>query len=262
MGWTGYLREFHGARPGITEDVLRRCVLDGRTPYDWLLEAVPPEGRTLDLACGNTPLHRRLADRPYVGIDTSAAELAAARQAGARSLVRASGTAIPLAAGTVDVVVCSMALMVLTPLPKAIAEIGRVLVPGGVLVAIVPARGPLRPMDVPIVTGLMAALGRRLDYPADLQLRPLGELLGQAGLRLESDQRRRYGYPLRGAEDADLFLSSLYLPGLRAVHYRAGRRYLRGLARVRAELPVPIRRVIARRRPGGRWGPSAEQAVY
>lgn len=255
MGWAEYLRTFHDERPGVTDAVLGRSRGGGEQgdPYSWLLEAVPPAaGRVLDLACGSAPLFRRLIERPhprlYVGVDASAGELRAARQAGAQPLVRASANAIPLPAGSVDVVVCSMALMVLTSPDRALAEISRVLAPDGLLVATVPARGPIRPVDLPVVTALMAALGRRLTYPGDQALRRLDDALARAGLRLESDVQRRFGYRLRARRDADLFLSSLYLPGLPPSRRRLGRAYLRTLARMRAELPVPIRRVTARRR--------------
>ncbi len=41
--WDRYVAEYHDARPGITEDVLADARDDrGRSPYDWLVEAVPP----------------------------------------------------------------------------------------------------------------------------------------------------------------------------------------------------------------------------
>lgn len=39
--WSGYLRVFHSAQPGITEQVLRHASDEGRDPYDWLIEALP-----------------------------------------------------------------------------------------------------------------------------------------------------------------------------------------------------------------------------
>jgi SAM-dependent methyltransferase len=69
------------------------------------------------------------------------AELAAARVAGAGPLLRASATAIPLRDVSVDVVTCSMSLMVFSPLPQVLAETARVLRPGGRLVATIPACG-------------------------------------------------------------------------------------------------------------------------
>ncbi|TDE35701.1 class I SAM-dependent methyltransferase [Actinomadura sp. 6K520] len=248
MAWHRYLKQFHGEHAAITEQVLSRCAdRDGGNPYDWLLEAVPPGARVLDLACGSAPLRHALHDRRYLGVDTSPAELAAAQRAGAAPLVRADASALPLAPGSVDVVICSMALMILTPLHRVLTEIARVLVPGGALVATVPDRRPLRPLDLAIAGGLLAALGGGLGYPNDRALRHLPDLLVQAGLRLDGDERRRYGYRLWSAADADRFALSLYLPGRPPSSRRRGRGYLRALSRLNAEAPVPIRRIVAHR---------------
>ena len=51
--------------------------------------------------------------------------------------------------------------------------------------------------------------------------------------------------PGRTTADADLFLDSLYLPDLPGARYRAARTVLHAMARARAALPVPIRRVVA-----------------
>jgi SAM-dependent methyltransferase len=178
-------------------------------------------------------------------VSTGPAELAAARVAGAGPLLRASATAIPLRDGSVDVVTCSMSLMVFSPLPLVLADVARVLRPGGRLVATVPAGGPLRGRDVLVVAGLLAALGRRPAYPAGRELGRLPAHLAQAGLRLAGDERRRFGYRLRNAAGAAQFLSSLYLPGLPEGRRRLAGAYLRLLARFGTELPVPLRRIVA-----------------
>lgn len=245
--WQRYLAEFHGDHPGITERVLRHSTGRDGDPYDWLLVAVPASGRVLDLACGSAPLRHAFQGRPYLGVDLSSAELAQARRTGAGPLARASASALPLAPGSVDVVVCSMGLMVLTPLPEVLAEIGRVLAPGGVLVATVPDRRPLRWTDLAMVAGLLAALGAGLGYPGDRALRRLPDLLAQAGMRLDGDERRRYGYRLLTRADADLLAASLYLPGLPPSRRRRARGYLRALRPLHAEAPMPIRRIIAHR---------------
>jgi len=248
VSWPSYLADFHQRYPGITEAVLTRAHERGRTGYQWLLESVPPHGRVLDLACGSAPLWPALMGHPYVGVDVSAAELALALARGAGPLLRADATALPLATASTDTVVCAMALQIMTPLPDVLSEIGRVLVPGGRLVALVPDRRPLRGADLLWLAGLVAALGRTLGYPNDAALRQrLPELLGAAGLRLASDQRRRFTYRLRTPADADLLLSSLYLPGEPAWRLRAARRWLNALAHVRADLPVPLRRIVATR---------------
>jgi SAM-dependent methyltransferase len=162
-------------------------------------------------------------------------------------VVRASAAALPLPDASVDVVVCSMAVQVLTPLPVVLAETARVLVPGGRLVAIVPGRGPLRPADVAVLAVLLAVLGRGLGYPNDAAVRRLPGLCAGAGRRLVAPERRRFTYPLVDRAAADRFLDSLYLPDLAARRYRAARVVLRALVRARVRLLVPIRRIIAAR---------------
>ncbi|MGP3919839.1 class I SAM-dependent methyltransferase [Nonomuraea sp. 10N515B] len=247
MSWAAYLRAFHEERAGITEEVLRRCRnRGGEDPYRWLLAALPQRGLVLDLACGSAPLSADLAaGHRVVGVDAAFAELQAAPRHRRMGLVLGDARALPVATACVDVVVCSMALMVLTPVSEVLAEIRRVLRPQGMLAATVPATGPLRATDLPPVAGLVATLGRRLGYPGD---RPLGrapELFARSGLRVVGDERRRFGYPLRGPRDADLLLESLYLPGLPASRRRWARRYLRLLTMAEWEMPVPVRRILA-----------------
>ena len=247
MTWAGYLERFHAASPGVTELVLRRARDDDTDPYDWLAEVVPPQGRVLDLGCGSAPLFRMLPGRSWAGLDTSAAELAAAQTAGAGPLLRARASAIPLRDASVDVVACSMSLMVATPVPGVIAEIARVLRPGGLLAATVPAAGPLRPADRAFVAGLVTALGRAPAYPAGRFTARIPSLLAGHGLRVTSDSRRRFGWRLRGRADAALLLSSLYLPGVPAARQGVALVYLRFLARLGYEVPVPLRRITAER---------------
>lgn len=242
----GYIEDFHGGRPGITEAVLRRARDDDDCdPYAWLLAAVGDATAVLDLACGNAPLWPALAARAYLGIDSSASELAAARARGAHELLQASATRLPLPDACAGMVTASMALMVLTPLPEVLAEVRRVLVPDGRLVATVPTTGPLRARDLAVVAGLATALGRLPGYPNGAALPQLPDRLARVGLRVITDERRRFGYPLRTAADADLLLRSLYLPGLRPARLRLGRAYLRGLARCGVELAIPLRRIVA-----------------
>lgn len=241
-GWSGYLRSFHADRAGITERLLLRSTAEGATPYDWLLEAVP-QGRVLDLACGSAPLWPSLAGRSWVGIDLSDAELRLARTRGAGPLAVGSSATLPLADRSVDVVVVAMALMLMTPLAATLSDIARVLVPGGTLVATVPAARPLHLRDLLVLAPLIRDLGIAPGYPGDRELAHADALCGAAGLRLASDERRRFAFATGGAAGAGAWFDSLYLPGVDA--RRLGRARERVTQRAPATLPVPIRRLVA-----------------
>jgi SAM-dependent methyltransferase len=104
-----------------------------------LLEILPPPGRrTLDLGCGEGRLSRVLAGRGHrvVGVEASATLVAAARADEPSIEVHVADAAdLPLADGSVDLVVASMVLMNLDDLPAAMREVARVLAPGGRLCA-------------------------------------------------------------------------------------------------------------------------------
>lgn len=241
--WRAYLADFHAEQPGITEDVLGRARNDGDTPYGWLAEEVPAGARVLDLACGNGALRPRLDPRRYLGVDNVAAELAAARRRGVPEVVRADATRLPLPDGSVDTVVCSMALMLL-PLEATLREIRRVLSPGGRLVATLPASRPLTAGDAGRYARLLLALRRPgLDFPNDESLaRPEG-LFTRAGLRVVADRRRRFAYPIRKPADGRRLVHSLYLPDIAEDRLAAGLRIAGGW--VGAEIGIPLRRLTA-----------------
>lgn len=86
----------------------------------------------LDLACGTGRyglLARESGAQAVIGLDNSAAML---RENPLSLIAQATSEAIPLAGGSVDVVLCGLALGHLPRLEPSIAEISRVLKPGGV----------------------------------------------------------------------------------------------------------------------------------
>lgn len=100
-----------------------------------LLELLPAPGRrTLDLGCGEGRLGRVLTSLGHrvTGIDASATmvRLAASHEMPEPAVV-ADAIELPFADGAFDLVVAYMALHDIDQMPQAVAEIARVLEPGG-----------------------------------------------------------------------------------------------------------------------------------
>jgi arsenite methyltransferase len=130
----------------------RRFLTALRHPVDWL--NIPQGGVALDVGCGPGSVTASLAetagpDGLALGVDISEAMLARAVRAHAGPQVgflRADAQRLPLRDDTVDAAV-SIAVLQLIPDPAAaLAEIARVLKPGGRLAVMVPSLRP--PVDV------------------------------------------------------------------------------------------------------------------
>jgi SAM-dependent methyltransferase len=245
-GWSTYLRRFHEDRPGITEHILTRCRAEGMDPYRWCAQALPDQdGPVLDVACGSGPMADHLDG--WIGADDSAAELAIAQEQRRHPAVRGSATQLPLRAGTLDAVVCSMAMQIIDPLTRALAELARVLRAGGRAVLLLPAPGPLPWRDLVVYGHLQLALRQRIGYPNDHALRPgrLRRASESVGLRVTRDERLPFTLPLGTASDVDDLLASLYLPGVGPGRVDAGRRVLGG--RAGGSVTVPLRRIVLER---------------
>ena len=120
-----------------TYDVLPNPLIRAEEPaVRRLLEDVSP-GRALDAACGTGRHAAFLAERGHrvIGVDRSPAMLAHARaRVPEATLAVGSLLALPIPDASVDVAVCALALMHLPDLRPAVAELARVLRPGGRLV--------------------------------------------------------------------------------------------------------------------------------
>lgn len=250
-GWDAFLEDFHHQRPGITAGILNRSFANGITPYDWLSEAVPDTDAVIDVACGSGPLATRLASR-WTGIDRSVSELALI-PAGHRVVVGDSAS-LPFADGTADSVVCSMSLQVLQPLAGVLAEIARVLRPGGRLVAIVPGRKPLTLRDRWRYLRLIRAIGAGLAAPNDGPLGQLTKVMNQAGLNVVDDDCRRFAYQFDQPTVAENFVSSLYLRNVPPMRVAAANTLARSW--IDTALGVPIRRFVCVRDIPGRSAPA------
>ncbi|MFP3906094.1 MAG: class I SAM-dependent methyltransferase [Acidimicrobiales bacterium] len=212
--WPHYLERFHAERPGITEDLLLDCRDDaGRDPYQWLASGVTPGGRVLDLACGSGPMHGLLGPG-WIGVDRSAEELERASANDAGPVARADALALPLPSHSVDAVVCSMALMLVSPLTRALDEIRRVLVPGGALHVMVPARRPLTAGDTRRYLRLYLALASPARFPPSPMRRHSTGVLSDAGFSVATVERQRFDYPLVDPASGRRLVDALYLPGV------------------------------------------------
>jgi SAM-dependent methyltransferase len=105
-------------------------------PLRRLLDALPP-GEVLDAACGSGRHSAYLAARGHAvtGVDQSADMLAMARQKvpGGRFLP-GDLSALPLDDASVDAALCALALVHVADIRQAIAELARVVRPGGRIV--------------------------------------------------------------------------------------------------------------------------------
>jgi SAM-dependent methyltransferase len=248
--WKLFLADFHRDRAGVTEAVLSRATAGDHSPYRWLGRAVSADARTiLDLAAGSGPMSRELAQpgRTVVGVDLSEAELALAAERGPGPWVRADALRLPFRDGSVDVVTSSMGLIVVRPLEGLLAEITRVLRPGGVLAAIAPTVRPLGPLDLVTVSQISRRLHARPRFPGPVELAGFHKTLDAVGLTRVEDKRERYRFSVRSREDAELVMSALYLPSTRRSRVEAAVEYLEDrLQRSESvEIAIPMRRVVA-----------------
>jgi ubiquinone/menaquinone biosynthesis methyltransferase len=137
------------------------------------LAAVKPSDRVLDLACGTGDILSGAAPGPRagVGLDITHRMLQLARDRGRRGMwVCGDMTALPLRAGTFDVVTTGYGLRNVPDLAGAVREIDRVLAPNGRLLALDfnrPDNAVVRFVYLAYLTAVGSALGFVLHRDAD-----------------------------------------------------------------------------------------------
>lgn len=252
VDWPAYLARFHAERPGVVEDVLSRASRAGQSPYRWLARAVSEDATTVvDLASGSGPVARELArpGRTVVGLDLSADELRLAARRGAGPLVRGDARTLPFRDASVDVVTSALGLVVVQPVEEVLAEVARVLRPGGVLAAIAPALRPLAPSDLRRLGRLSTTLRGGPRFPGPVELAGFRRGLAEHGLQVVEDKRERYRFTVGTSDDAWLLVSSLYLPHTSPARVAAAVDHLSEAAEREGgvEIAIPVRRIVALR---------------
>jgi ubiquinone/menaquinone biosynthesis C-methylase UbiE len=120
--WADTYDDFHNPLISVEEPIIRRMV-----------DSIPP-GRALDAACGTGRYARYMSERGHKvsAVDMTPAMLDRAR-ANAPDAEFKVGTleALPFPDRTFDLVMCGLALTHLPEIARAIAEMARVLKPGG-----------------------------------------------------------------------------------------------------------------------------------
>lgn len=170
-----YLLDFHARKPGATTKQMANApvVVGGvayPSSYAYLAASAPTSARAqriVDLGCGDGYLlgliaARRLPEAKLIGLDISGPELAMAHAllAQGASLVRSRAQQIALADGTVDLVVSHLALMLMDDIATVLAEIRRILKPGGRLCTIIGGHVMLGEVGDAIFRSLRAAAKR------------------------------------------------------------------------------------------------------
>ncbi len=245
--WRRYLDEFHDDNAGVTEDALTPSVNDtGDNPYVWSAQALRTDGLVIDVGCGSGPMATHCPH--WIGMDTSSGELRVAAARGRASLVVASASDLPIADGVAGAVVAIMSLMVVDDPRAVLREASRVMRANGRLVIVVPSTGPLTTADKIRYLVLLAALGQvSIPFPHPQIGKHIPDLLAvnELGFTTIADETRRFAFPLRTRDDADLFVRSLYLPNASRRKLTAAHAVVRSWGH--GTIGIPLRRVVAER---------------
>ncbi len=141
-GWDAYLRSFHRETPRATPDGVGQFrSIDDKTSYRLLSDTLKPQAgqrvNVLDLACGDGRLVEDIIavlghDAAVTGLDMSEDEIARARQSyPTATFCVGRAQSLPFSDNSFDAVLSHFAFMLMVPVVSVVAEIDRVLRPGG-----------------------------------------------------------------------------------------------------------------------------------
>ena len=218
-----------------------------RTPYDWLDRAVAASSKQVLVAvCGTGGMVERVKKpgRLVVGVDWSESSILTARRQGRRELVQADANYLPFADESFDAVVSDLGLAVNENRELMLAEIHRVLRPGGMFAGLTPSMRPLNLEDARTLTQLARWLRVMPQVPGVTEFRAKSSLR-KAGLTPAEDARAKFYFEVRNRDDAKLLVA-----GLRSsVHTEQSRRAIDQLATRAERAPIrvalPMRRLLA-----------------
>jgi SAM-dependent methyltransferase len=264
-----FYRAVHALDPTATEDSL--AVLPGNrgvhlydSPIAWA--PVVSGERVLDLGCGSGGAARAAArvvgpEGMVLGIDSSPECVAAAQARTPADVPILFRRGDAQAMGNIpdrafDCAVASLVLEQVADLERTVAEIFRVLRPGGRLVATVMAFDRLRPIDASFMGAVIAVVGRRAPGAlagrasrASMPHEPLDQLaFKEAGMATVEEQDVQFAVVMEDLDDAWAVFSRSYIAH---VLDEEGREELRRVLQRRMPhtLYLPLR-FLRTRRPG------------
>ncbi|WP_158600559.1 class I SAM-dependent methyltransferase [Tessaracoccus antarcticus] len=236
---------FGPGRPQAVDKVLQRTFGGDHTPYEWLARAVAGSAKlVLDLSCGASGLGGRLGapGRTVITVDETLGCLEPADDS--RPLVQADPSHLPFADNAFDAVVTSLGLGLTEDRMQFLAEVSRVLRPGGVFAGLTPSLRPMNMEDLRVASQLGAYLRASPHLAGTVEFRAK-TMLAAVGLTKMEDARGRHHFEVRNRADAEILVGGLRQAGDRARASSAIDFLTSRAENAPVRVPLPMRRIVA-----------------